>query len=125
MNLRMALRAIAEKRLLLANIRSHVHQTAKRMSARGRSDTVSRVASQTEKRCWLVQQIVCHAAVRRMTNRAVLSRRRVLVCKGALLFGMTLVANLVDGCFFQVSLCLAVTIVAIRANHLAFFDRMV
>ena len=59
-----------------------------------------------------------------MTNRAVLRRGRVLVGKRPLFIAMTPVANLVDGWFFQVSLRLAVTIVAIRANHLAFLDGM-
>ena len=60
-----------------------------------------------------------------MANRAVLRRRRVLKGEGALFFAMTPVANLVDRWFFQVSLRLAVTIVAIRANHFAFLDGMV
>jgi hypothetical protein len=63
--------------------------------------------------------------MRRVTDRAVLCCRWVLISERALFFAMTPVANLVDRWFFQVSCRLAVTIVAIRANHFAFLDGMV
>ena len=124
MNLCVALRAITEKSLLLANIRSNVDQSGKIVGTKSRSNAVSRVASQTKECCRLPQQIVDNCSVRLMADRTVLGRGRVFVGKWALLFSMTAVANLVDRCFSQVSMGLAVPVMAVRADHFAFLDRM-
>ena len=83
------------------------------------------MAPQAEERHRLLQQVIGHRAMRLMTVRAAFRRGRMLVHERPLLFCVALVAKLVYRIFFEVSFGLAVRVVAIRANHLAFSDRMV
>ena len=83
------------------------------------------MAPQAEERHRLAQQIIGYRAVRLVTIRAALRHRRMLVHKRPLLFCMALVAQTVDRILFEVTFGLAVRVVAVGANHLAFPDRMV
>ena len=84
-----------------------------------------RVAPEAQKSRGLMQQIVSDGPMRFMTNRAILCNGRVFVGKRTLFLRMTLVTDHVQGRFFQVSLCLAMSVVAIGAHQLAFLDGMV
>ena len=86
---------------------------------------MSCVATQTEERRRLVEQVIRHSAVRIVTNRTILSDRGMFVCEWPLFLGMALVAHHVDGGLFEVAFRLPVSIVAIGALHLAFLNRMV
>ena len=83
------------------------------------------MASQAKKCRRFPQQIVCHGPVRLVTIDAVLGCRWVLVNKRALLLRVATITNLVHGICLQVPLELAMRIVAVGADHLAFLDGMV
>lgn len=86
--------------------------------------TMSGMTTQAQESGWLPEQIVGHSAVRLVADRAVFSHRRMFVRKWPLLLSVTLVTNQVHCRFFEIVFGLPVRIVAIRAHHLAFFDRV-
>ena len=90
-----------------------------------RARSVACVTAQAQERRWLMQQIVGNRSMRLMANRAILGHRRMFVGKRPLFFRMAAVTDHVDRRLLQIALCLAMRIVAIRAKHLAFLDRMV
>lgn len=102
-----------------------VHEVASLTIARPAMGRVTGVAPQAEERHRLPQQVIGHRAVRLVTMGAVLRGRRMLVHERPLLFCMALVTYSVDRIFFEVSFGLAVRVVTVGANHLAFPDRMV
>ena len=89
-----------------------------------RARAVACVTAQAQESRWLMQQIVGNRSMRLMANRAILGHRRMFVGKRPLFFRMAAVTDHVDRRLLQIALCLAMRIVAIRAKHLAFLDRM-
>jgi hypothetical protein len=82
------------------------------------------MASQAQDCGRLLQQIVGDRAVRRMAVRTVLGHGRVLVSERALLLGVALPAQEIERFRFQVAFHLAMRVVAIAAEHLAFLHGM-
>jgi hypothetical protein len=123
-DLMMTLRAIGIERGLQCRAGADVAQQ-RRMIGTQWACTVSCVAAQAQKRRRLVKQVVCHRAMRIVTNTAILRYRRMFVCERTLLLGMAPITHHIDGWFLQVIFRLSVRIVAVGANHLAFFNRMV
>ena len=89
-----------------------------------RARAVACVTAQAQESRWLMQQIVGNRPMRLMANRTILGNRRMFVGKRPLFFRMAAVTDHVDRRLLQIALCLAMRIVAIRAKHLAFLDRM-
>jgi hypothetical protein len=83
------------------------------------------VAAQAQERRWLAQHIIRHRPVGFVANRAVFGYRRMFVSERALFFRMAAIAHHIDGCpLAQVTMRLAMAVVAIGTEHFSFFDRM-
>jgi hypothetical protein len=72
-----------------------------------------------------VKQIVGYGSVWVVANSTILCCRRVLINEWPLLISMAAPADLIDRWLLQIVFGLPVTIMTVRANHFAFFDRMV
>lgn len=122
-NLGVALGAVGIESGLRGGIRAHVAQIGGIMEVR--PFAVPGMAPQTEEGRRLTEQIVRHRPVRIVADRTIFRHGWMLVRERALFIGMALVTHHVDRGLLQVVLRLAMRIVAIRADHLAFLDRMV
>lgn len=123
MNLLVALRAVRVERLLQAGTRANVSQ--ERGIVEVRPFAVPGVATQAKESHRLAEQVVGHRAVRIVADCAILGHRRVLVRERALFVSMALIADHVDRRLLEIVFGLAVWVMAGRARHLAFLDRMV
>ena len=86
---------------------------------------MARMASQAEEGRRLMQQVVGHRPMRLVANRAILRHRRMLIGERPLFLRLATVTDQIHGRLLEIALGLAVRIMAIGAQHLAFFDRMV
>lgn len=88
--------------------------------------TCSHVAGLTEVRSPFIQQFVVVATMGGMANQAVLRNRGMLIHEGPTFFGVTLVAELVDGISLQtLGVERSMRIMAIATGDLAFLDGVV
>ena len=87
--------------------------------------SVTGMASQTQERCRLTQEIIRHRPVGIVADVAVLFDGRVLIDKWPLLVRMALVADHVDGRLLQVFGGAAVRVMATGAFHFPLLERMV
>ena len=89
-----------------------------------RSGAMAGVTSHAQERGWLTHQIIGHRPVWLVTDRAILSRRRMLVDKGTLLLHVASVADQIHRRFLQEPERLPVRIVTVATEHLALEDRV-
>jgi hypothetical protein len=133
-DLGVALRAIRVQRLSHRRVAVNIKLSARSCGTIGQGNTVAWVpgpavpgmAAQAEEPDRLPEQVVGHRAVRLMANTTVLRDGRMRVGKRPLLLHVALVAELVDvqTLGLQVGVLLPVRVVAVRADHLAFLDRV-
>lgn len=120
----MTLRAIREESTLQIGIGANVTQQWCVVRSQG-AGAVSAVATQAQEGRRLAQQVVGDRSVWLVTNGAVFRHGGVLVGKRTLLIGVTTITDHVDRRLLEIPLCLSVTVVAVRADHLSFLDGMV
>ena len=122
-NLLVALRAICVKSRLETGTHANVsHQ--RRMIGAGWPFAMPSMTSQAEEGRRLVEQVVGYRSMRIVTDRTILGHRRMLVSERALLFSMAAITHHVDCRFLQIVFSLPMCIMAVRAPHLSFLDRM-
>ena len=87
--------------------------------------SMAAVASQTQERRRLVQQVVGHGAVRLVAVAAIFRYGRMLVDERSLLVGMAFPAEQIQSLRLDVAFILSVCVVAIGAGHQSFIDGVV